>query len=301
VKNRTSHKKKNKLIYSIIASVVVLAGTLLHNSNFDIQKKAVAVEGNQANSTMEVHFIDVGQADCILIESAGEYMLIDAGNNEDGTLVTNYLKEEGVSKLKYVITTHPHEDHIGGMDDVINSFPIDTIFMPDVVHTTKTFEDVLTAISENNLEITIPETGEQYWIGNANFIMIAPNRNDYGDNLNNYSIGIKLVNGSNSFLMCGDAEEEAETDILNNGIDISAQVYKASHHGSSTGTSEEFLEAISPGYAVITCGAENDYGHPHKETLEKFEDMGIEVYRTDLNGTIVAVSNGIDITFTSKE
>jgi competence protein ComEC len=173
--------------------------------------------------------------------------------------------------------------------------------MPNVTHTTKTFEDVLNAISDKNLSITIPQVGEQYSLGNANFTIIAPNKEDYGDERNNYSVGIKLVNGNNSFIMCGDAEEEAERDILDNGIDISADVYKVSHHGSRTGTTKEFLEAISPRYAVIECGSDNDYGHPHEEILELLESKKIKVFRTDINGTIIAVSDGNKITWTSEK
>lgn len=301
VQRRTSRKNKNKLLYSIVVSLIVIAGALFSKDSMEEVKNNSIFNNMQSPSQMEVHFIDVGQADSILIESANEYMLIDAGNNEDGELVVNYLRKEGVDKLKYVIATHPHEDHIGGMDDVINNFDVNTVFMPDVAHTTKTFEDVLTAIADNNLEITIPSVGEQYEVGEARFVIIAPNQDDYGNNLNNASIGIKLVNGQNSFLMCGDAEKTAEKEMLDNGIDISAQVYKVSHHGSDTATTDEFLEAISPEYAVIECGENNEYGHPHEDTLKKLADKGIEVFRTDTNGTIIAVSDGKTITWKTEK
>lgn len=301
MKKRRKNNNKNKLLYSIVVSLILIAGAFFGKDDIEEVKNRTIFNNMQASSEMEVHFIDVGQADSILIEAGNEYMLVDAGNNEDGDLVVNYLKEEGVERLKYVIATHPHEDHIGGMDDVINNFKVDTVFMPDATHTTKTFEDVLTAVADNNLEITIPLVGEQYDIGEARFVIVAPNREDYGDNLNNASIGIKLVNGQNSFLMCGDAEKSAEKDIMNNGIDISAQVYKVSHHASNTATTDEFLDAVSPEYAVIECGEDNEYGHPHKETLKKFADRGIEVFRTDINGTIIAVSNGNVITWKTEK
>ncbi|MFA9377635.1 MAG: ComEC/Rec2 family competence protein [Lachnotalea sp.] len=301
MKNKKKFKKKNRWIYRVVICIALIYGIIIKNSNLDIQNKISIASKKSLTSDMEVHFIDVGQADSILVESAGKYMLIDAGNNEDGEKVKSYLQKEGVKELEYVIATHPHEDHIGGMDDIINSFQVDTIFMPDVAHTTKTFTDVLNAIADNNLDITVPKVGEQYTIGNAEFIIIAPNRSEYGDNLNNYSIGIKLVNGKNSFLMCGDVQEEAENDILNNGIDISADVYKVSHHGSGTGTTQEFLQAISPSYAVIQCGIDNEYGHPHQATLDKFNALNIMVYRTDKNGTIVAVSDGEDIRWTCEK
>lgn len=297
---KMSKKKKYKFIYSIVLCVIAIVGLLSNHKTSDLQKEAIFFSNN-STADMEVHFIDVGQADSILIESSEKYMLIDAGNNDDGEMLIEYLQKEGVQKLEYVIGTHPHEDHIGGLDDIINNFKVDTIFMPDITHTTKSFEDVLMAISNQNLQITIPEVGEQYNLGNSQFTIIAPNQNDYGEELNNYSIGIKLVHGDNSFLMCGDAEELAENDILENGIDISADVYKVSHHGSNTGTTKEFLQAISPRYALIECGVDNKYGHPHEETLELLDDMDIEVYRTDLNGTIIARSDGSQITWTSEK
>ncbi len=298
--NKTSKKKKSKFIYSIIVCILVVVGILSNNKNSDLTKEVTFFSNNEA-SDMEVHFIDVGQADSILIKSSGKYMLIDGGNNDDGEMLIAYLQKEGVKKLDYIIATHPHEDHIGGLDDIINNFEVDTVFMPDISHTTKTFEDVLTAISNQNLQITIPEVGDQYSLGDAQFIIIAPNQKDYGEELNNYSIGIKLIHGDNSFLMCGDAEELAEKDILENGIDIGADVYKVSHHGSNTGSSKEFLEAISPSYAVIQCGVDNKYGHPHEETLELLDDMNVKVFRTDINGTIIAKSDGREITWTSEK
>lgn len=296
---KKNNKKKNKFIYSIVVCIIAIAGFLSNQGNGETNKQSSFI--NQGNSVMEVHFIDVGQADSILVESAGEYMMIDAGNNEDGEMLENYLKSEGVKELKYVIATHPHEDHVGAMDDIINSFQVDTVIMPDVTHTTKTFEDVLNTMTDNNLSITVPQVGDQYSLGNAKFTIIAPNKEDYGDERNNYSVGIKLVNGNNSFVMCGDTEELAENDILNNGIDISADVYKVSHHGSRTGTSKAFLEAISPRYAVIECGTGNIYDHPHEETLELLDAMNIKVFRTDINGTIIAVSDGNEITWSSEK
>lgn len=299
---KTRNKKnKKQLLYSIIISAIVIIGAFFSKETQNEERSTSILKEIMPTSNMEVHFIDVGQGDSILIKSNKEYMLIDAGKNEDGELVVNYLKAEGVDRLKYVIGTHPHEDHIGGLDDVINNFEVETVLMPDVAHTTKTFEDVLTAIADNKLEITIPKMGETYKIGEAEFEIVTPDKEEYGDNLNNASVGIKLVNQNNSFLMCGDAEKEVEREILNSGIDIKAQVYKASHHGSNTATTEEFLKAISPEYAVIECGKDNQYGHPHKETLKKFADMGVEVFRTDINGTIVAISDGNKITWQTEK
>lgn len=300
-KSKTRRKKQNKFLYSIIASIIIIASTFWGKENIDNTKNN-SLDYEQSIANIQVHFIDVGQADSILILSEeGEAMLVDAGNNEDGTMVVKYLKEQGIKKLKYVIATHPHEDHIGGMDDVINNFTVEAVLMPDVTHTTKTFEDVLNAIKEKDLSITIPSVGEEYEIGEAKFVVIAPNEEMNENNLNDASIGFKLVNGNNTFLMCGDAEKSSEKEILQNGLDISAQVYKVSHHGSDTATSDDFLKAISPEYAIIPCGENNEYGHPHKETLEKLGQMGVKVLRNDRNGTIIAISDGNTIQWITEK
>ncbi len=247
-------------------------------------------ESNKS-SVLKVYFLDVGQADSIIIESEGHYMVIDAGENGDGDFVVDYLKNLGAKSLDYVIGTHPHEDHIGGLDDVINSFDVDTVILPEVTTTTDTFSDVIDAISDNELSITLPEIGDKYSIGDAEFTVIAPNK-DYGDELNNWSVSIKLTNGKNSFIMCGDAELGAENDICNNGIDLKADVIKIGHHGSDTSTSEAILKAVKPSYAVISVGLDNQYGHPAAETIQKLKEAGIKYFRTDEQGTIICTSDG---------
>lgn len=248
-------------------------------------------------SEMKIHFIDVGQADAILIQSAGENMLIDAGNVEDGSAVTTYLKENSVESLKYVIGTHPHEDHIGGLASVISYYKITTFIMPDKVHSSQCFESVLDTLESKNLSITKPVVGTEYTLGDATFTILSPVASDYGDDLNDYSVGIKITNGENSFVMCGDAQTNAEVDICSTGIDLSADVLKLGHHGSDTATSSEFLTAVNPTYAIISCGADNSYGHPYKETLEKVSSYPCSIFRTDKQGTIIATSDGKNITF----
>lgn len=245
---------------------------------------------------MQVHFIDVGQGDATLIACDGHYMLIDAGNNDKGTTVQSYLMSQGVEKLDYVIGTHPDADHIGGLDVIIYKFNCDTIIMPDVANDTRTYDDVVQAMKSKGYQTTYPVVGETYTLGGATFTIVAPNA-DYGNDMNDWSVGVLVQNGNNRFLFTGDAEEKAEEDILNNGIDISADVYAAAHHGSKTATSQAFLDKVSPTYVVISAGEGNKYGHPHAEMLNRLRAAGISVFRTDEQGTIVATSDGNDITW----
>ncbi|MCB2310571.1 MBL fold metallo-hydrolase [Clostridium tagluense] len=251
------------------------------------------------NGNLIVHFINVGQADSILIQQGSKYMLIDAGNNGDGKLVKNYLLKQGVKSLDYVIGTHPHEDHIGGLDYIINDFKIGKIYLPKVTSTTKAFGDVIVAIKNKGMKVSEPKPGETFNLGTAKCTILAPNNSKYKD-LNNYSVVVKLEFGSNSFLLTGDAEDISEGEILAKGFNIKADLLKVGHHGSRSSTTDKFLNKVNPKYAVISSETGNDYGHPHKETMDKLKNKNISVYRTDELGTIIATSNGKTISFNTK-
>lgn len=255
----------------------------------------IQTDGSISDSTLEVHYIDVGQGDATLIVCDGHAMLIDAGNNDKGTTVQSYLMYQNVTALDYVIATHPDADHIGGLDVVITKFDCGTIFMTDEEKDTAAYRDVIDAMKYRGYSKTAPAVGSSYALGSAAFTIVAPTA--LGTDSNGNSIAIILQHGSNRFYFEGDAEENEEAGILTTGIDISADVYKAGHHGSKTSTSDALLAAVHPQYAVISVGEGNTYGHPNAETLNKFRADGISVFRTDEQGSVIAASDGNNITW----
>ena len=268
--------------------------TVLPESDSTTVENSTAVE-DSTTSEMEIHFIDVEQGDATLIKVDGHYMLIDAGDNSMGTKVQLYLSKQGVEKLDYLILTHTDADHIGGADVVVTKFDIDTIFMGDYKKDNKTYEELINAMKSRSMTYAIPEVGAQYQLGDATFTILAPK--EIYDDPNNTSIALKLTHGENTFLFSGDAEAEAEADILATGLDLDVDVYKVGHHGSSSSSTVEFLDAMTPEYAVISCKEGNSYGHPHAETLINFRAKGIQVFRTDEQGSVVAFSDGQKITW----
>lgn len=271
-----------------------------------VETESVLMIGNSAPITtaklendklddLEVHFIDVGQGDATLIKCGEQSLLIDAGDNSKGTAVQLYLQKQGIGKLDYVIGTHHDEDHIGGLDVIITKFDCDKVIMPDDYKDTDTYRDMIGAMKYKNYKNTVPDHGATYKLGDAEFSLLQ--HSEYGDHSNNSSVGIILTHGDKRFLFTGDAEEEAEADIINSGTYLSCDVYKVGHHGSHTSSSDDLLKTAKPSYAVISCGVGNSYGHPRAETLNKFRTSGIKVFRTDEQGTIVAKSNGKEITW----
>ncbi len=296
---RTNKSNGSALTY-ILVCIVLLLGMIcfflaseLQKEFSDISKESVSETA--AYSDMEVHFIDVGQGDATLVVSDGHYMLIDAGDNSKGTAVQLYLTKLGVERLDYLILTHTDADHIGGADVIITKFDIDHIFIGDFPKESRAYEELMEALEYRNMSHSVPEVGAQYPMGDSGFTIIAPN-GTYEDP-NNSSIALLLENGANSFLFSGDAEQLAEDDILQNEINIDCDVYKAGHHGSRTSSTEAFVRAMTPEYIVISCAEENEYGHPHPEPMERFREIGAEVFRTDKQGSVIAYSDGKEITW----
>jgi len=248
----------------------------------------------QDSNHLTLHFIDVGQADSMLgILPNGETILIDAGNREDGNSIVRYIKTQQIKKIDYVIATHPHEDHIGGLAEVINSFDIGSIYMPKVTTTTKTFENTMLAIKNKGLKVTTATAGVSILnVDNLKIELLAPNSSTYED-LNSYSAVTKITFGNTSFLLTGDADNISEGEMFK--YNLKADLLKVGHHGSSTSTSAEFLKAVAPKFAIISVGKGNTYGHPTQKTLTALKNAGVTTYRTDINGTIVATSDGNNI------
>lgn len=261
----------------------------------EVKEDEIDVVQPEETSHMEVHYIDVGEADSALIVCDGEAMLIDTGNPDQGTAIRLYLKQHDIEKLKYMLLTHSDRDHIGGAASVVSNVDIENLFMCRYEKDNDVYMNLINEINYKNMTWSTPEVGSEYQLGDATITIIAPNR-EY-DNPNDSSIAFVIRHGENSFIFTGDAEEAAESDIVNNGLDISADVYYVGHHGSYTSSTQEFLNKVSPQYAVISCAKDNEYGHPHIETMEKLKAMDVKLYRTDDQGDIICYSDGTNIEF----
>ena len=281
-----ARRKKKSNILEVFLFIVILSFMIY--SNYFNESEAHVFKENTVTDNLEVHFIDVGQADAILIKSKDESMLIDAGNNEDGDFLVNYLKNLGITTFKYVISTHAHEDHIGSMDDIIDNFNIETFYMPDVMTTTNTFENVLDSLQKKNYYFDTPNIGDKFNVGEGEFEVIYVGKDP--DDLNDTSIVLRLDHGNNSFLFTGDISSKVENKILNKNINV--DVLKVAHHGSKTSTSTTFLKYSHPKYAIISVGENNSYNLPKDKTINRLKNIGANIYRTDELGTIIIESDG---------
>lgn len=286
-------KHKNKLLaiilcLSLIFSLVGCSSSRLQQET--ITENPVGSFYGETKDTIVVHYLDVGQGDCIFIELPNQkVMLIDAGENKNKSKnkIINYIKDLGYQKIDYVVATHPHSDHIGGMNTILNKFTVENIYLPNKMHNTKMFKTMLDTIITHEIPLEFISLGSKILEQQELSVMVlSPIYEDYS-NLNNYSTIIKIDYGESEFLFTGDAEILVEEEILFNQIDVDSEVLKVGHHGSNTSSSEEFVEAVSPEIAVISCGVNNKYNHPNKETLETLRKQRAEIYRTDEVGTII--------------
>ena len=247
-----------------------------------------------SSQPFEMHFIDVGQALSVLVECDGQFMLYDGGNVDDGSLVVSYLQKQGVQQLQYVFCSHAHEDHVGGLAAVMAKFPAQHAYSPVTESSTKCFNDFVKYTRQQGLQLEVPSVGTVWPLGSATVTLLGP-VTGYSDT-NNTSLVLRIDYGNTSFLLTGDMEKTAETDLVNSGANLKADVLQVGHHGSSTSTGYLFLNAVLPEMGVISCGTGNKYGHPHEETLSILRDAKVDVYRTDLQGTITIGSDGQNFT-----
>lgn len=276
---------KRYLVIFIVLLTVILSSC---SPNYSTEEARKVTQGNE----LSISFIDVGQGDSAIVKTPGDnYIIIDAGSKDNKEKLYAYIEEKGITKFKVAIATHPHEDHIGNMDNIIKDFGTEEIYMPKVTTNTKAFENLLEEIKTAGLRIKGAKSGALFIIDGVKFEFIAPNRDEY-DELNNYSAVLKITFGETKFLLMGDAEKLSEREILKKKIDVNAEVIKIGHHGSSSSSSKEFIGKVNPKYAVISCEKNNDYNHPHKETIRLLEELNIKLYRTDIDGTITFTSNG---------
>lgn len=287
-------KKKTQII-SAVAVVIILAASALYYNFFAGGKKGnISHDPNDLVMTA----IDIGQGDSILITQGEHAILIDAGPNESQDKLIKYLQSQKIRRFDLVIATHPHADHIGGMDKVIENFQIDNFLMtelPDnMVPTTKTYEKLATALIDKKINVTAAMSGQSYNIGDMKLDVLAPVTLDH-DDLNNFSVVTRLTYGKTVIMLTGDSEKEVEKQLLASGEDLACDIYKVGHHGSDTSSSKKFLDAMHPQYAVIPCGNDNSYNHPNEKTLKKLEERGIRYYATKECGTVRFISDGSNI------
>lgn len=282
-------KKQNRFVTFILS--VLLALTLV------LPGSAVTAKAD-GQGNMAVHFIDVGQGLAILVQLGGENLLYDGGNRSHADEVVQYLKNQQVETINYMISSHYDEDHLGGLVKCLDNFEVDHVLGSDYVHTSDLFNTFMNTATAHAIIVEYPSVGDTYEFGTGSFTVMAPD--GISQNSNDNSVVIRLVNGNNSFMFMGDAEETSEQDMISTGMNLDCDVLSLGHHGSASSTSWDLLEAASPSWAVISCGLNNSYGHPAAETMGKLSDMDIPVFRTDDQGTVIALSDGNTISWNQE-
>lgn len=282
-------KKQNKFMTFILSMLLALTLVLPGNA---VTAKA------DGQGDMAVHFIDVGQGLAILVQSGGENLLYDGGNRSHADEVVQYLKNQQVETINYMISSHYDEDHLGGLVKCLDTFEVEHVLGSDYVHTSDLFNTFMNTATAHAIIVEYPSVGDTYEFGTGSFTVMAPD--GISQNSNDNSVVIRLVNGNNSFMFMGDAEETSEQDMISTGMNLDCDVLSLGHHGSASSTSWDLLEATSPSWAVISCGLNNTYGHPAAETMGKLSDMDIPVFRTDDQGTVIALSDGNTISWTQE-
>lgn len=304
---KSGRSKRVSPLAAIIGLVILVVASFLGiDLTEQIPNETVTTMVSEATETVEdvegqliVHMIDVGQADCFLLIQDDETALVDCGTRSTGKDAVAYLNELGITELDYVIGTHPHDDHMGGMYDVITNFEVGTVIIPDSSNgeiTANWYIKLMSELKTGNYVVDYPERGDVFSLGDATMQVLSA-ETDVGGNTNNYSIVLKVSFGQMDMIMTGDAETEIEEKILENGDNIDAEILKLGHHGSDTSSSEAFLDAVSPEYGLISCKVGNKYEHPIKSTMDKLQERNVEIYRTDECGSVIVILTTDNVTF----
>ncbi len=301
--SKRQKKKRIKYALTVLAAAVCLVVGVVGDwdkigDDLGLSQPSVTAEGE-----LEVHFIDVGNADCILVRQEDKTMLIDAGERKSKTVVQQYLQTYGVEKFDLVIATHPHADHIGGMAYILENYPVERFVMSymDEEHTptTASYENMLEALIEKNIPVDEAVPGAVYELGTARLQILAPYEPDA--DANNISVVTRLTFGDKAFLFTGDAETSVEKQLISGDYSLKADVLKLGHHGSNTSNSTAFLRQVAPDFAVITCGENNEYGHPHQEVVDRLTRQEMTVYRADVDGHIVFTTDGATLSVSTRK
>lgn len=279
---------KTKLVYIAISTLFIFA--LIFGWNILKNNDKIKNDNDALKNSAVVHFVDVGQGDCELINCKDKNVLIDSGEKDKGNMVVKYLKDNGVKKLDYVIATHPHTDHIGGLIEVFKNFEVSNLIMPKIplnlIPTNATYKKFLQTVKEKKIKVSEAKKNDVLNLGNSSLSLIPPSKENYSK-LNDFSVGALFKCDGFSFLFCGDMEKNAEKDVLRKNFKIKADVFKLNHHGSSTSNTKKFLEKVSPKYCVAEVGKNNPYRHPSEKVLNLLKNKNIKLFRTDINGTVV--------------
>lgn len=298
------------LLFTLLCSITACSSTESETTDTQpdtieqeaaVEEQEDIVEESQVEEPqydMTVHFLDVGQGLSILAQSDDQILIYDGGDSDKSSFVVAYLKEQGVTDIDYLISSHYDSDHVNGLIGCLNAFDVENVICSDYVHDSDTYHSFINTVQSKGLELQHPAVGTSFTFGTGSFEILAPSEIDQNDS-NNNSVAIKLTNGNNSFIFTGDAESSSESAMCASGINLDCDVLVPGHHGSATATSWEFLESTVPEYAVISCGTDNQYGHPDKDTMDKLQSMDIQVFRTDKQGTITVTSDGTDLTWST--
>ena len=286
--------------HSLFIGLLLIISLLCSSCGFISVTPPIQNVERPADSSFSVYFLDVEQGDCALILCDGEAMLIDGGESDQSSKVYSVLSNRGITHLNYLIATHPHSDHIGGLSGALQVADVDTALSPVTSYDSKQFSSLTKYISQSGVTLTVPRAGDRFSLGSAQVQVIGPVTQTWED-INDSSIVLKITYGKTSFLFTGDMETTSEKAVLEAGFNPSADVLKVAHHGSSSSTSRTFLDAVNPSYAVISVGTGNSYGHPTDEVLRRLEASSIQTYRTDLHGDIHCTSDGQTVTFSTEK